>query len=220
MPFSSPHYPNLALGLLKPLAERAGATCDVRYFSLDYLEFLGADAYAPLTEPSIYMAQAGEWVFAAAADPRIDPDGLGFLTDVLLRQHPDAYRPALLMALLGHGAAPPPSSSAASMPSIGTATPWSASPRRSSRLWRRWPSRGASGRAIRASRSRWAAPTARTRWGGNCWPNTTASMRSAWARASTPSPRSSAFGQAPRWTASLASPCAGARPRPGRPHGY
>ena len=97
----SPHYPSLALGLLQPLAEHAGAACDVRYFSLDYLEFLGAHVYATLTEPSIYMAQAGEWVFAAAADPRIDPDAVGFLTDVLLRQHPDAYRPALLMALLG-----------------------------------------------------------------------------------------------------------------------
>lgn len=100
MPFSSPHYPNLALGLLKPLAEQAGAVCDVRYFSLDYLDALGAHPYASLTEPPIYMAQAGEWVFAAAADSRLDPDSAGFFTDVLLRDHPDAYRPALLLALM------------------------------------------------------------------------------------------------------------------------
>ncbi len=100
MPFSSPHYPNLALGLLKPLAEQAGAVCDVRYFSLDYLDALGAHPYASLTEPSIYMAQAGEWVFAAAADSRLDPDSAGFFTDVLLRDHPDAYRPVLLLALM------------------------------------------------------------------------------------------------------------------------
>lgn len=100
MPVSSPHYPNLALGLLKPLAEQAGAECDVRYFSLDYLDALGAGAYAALTEPSLYMAQTGEWVFAAAADPRVDPDSVAFLTDVLLRHHADAYRPALIRALL------------------------------------------------------------------------------------------------------------------------
>ena len=100
MPLSSPHYPNLALGLLKPLAERAGAACDVHYFSLDYLDALGLDAYAALTDPSIYMAQAGEWVFAAAADPRLDPDGAGFFTDVLLRHHREAYRPALILALM------------------------------------------------------------------------------------------------------------------------
>ena len=100
MPFSSPHYPNLALGLLKPLAEQAGAVCDVRYFSLDYLDALGLDAYAALTEPSIYMAQAGEWVFAAAADPRLDPDDTAFFTNVLLRHHADAYRPELLLALM------------------------------------------------------------------------------------------------------------------------
>jgi len=100
MPFSSPHYPNLALGLLKPLAEQAGAACDVRYFSLDYLDAVGADGFAALTEPSIYMAQAGEWVFAAEADPRIDPDDSFFLTDVLRRHHPEAYSAALLLALL------------------------------------------------------------------------------------------------------------------------
>jgi len=100
MPVSSPHYPNLALGVLKSLAEQAGAGCDVRYFSLDYLDALGLDAYAALTEPSIYMAQAAEWVFAAAADPRIDPDGVAYFTDVLQRHHPEAYYPALILALM------------------------------------------------------------------------------------------------------------------------
>jgi len=100
MPVSSPHYPNLALGLLKPLAEKAGAGCDVRYFSLDYLDALGLEVYSALTEQSIYMAQAGEWVFAAAADPRLDPDDAEFFTDVLLRHHAEAYRPALILALM------------------------------------------------------------------------------------------------------------------------
>ncbi len=100
MPFSSPHYPNLALGLLEPLAKQAGTVCDVRYFSLEYLDALGLDAYAAPTDPSIYMAQAGEWVFAALADPRLDPDDAGFFTDVLLRHHAAAYRPALLLALM------------------------------------------------------------------------------------------------------------------------
>ncbi len=100
MPQSSAHYPNLALGLLKPLAEQAGAACDVRYFSLDYLDAVGIDAYATLMDPSIYMAQAGEWVFAAAADPRLHPDDPKFFTDVLLRHYAEAYRPALILALM------------------------------------------------------------------------------------------------------------------------
>ncbi len=99
MPFSAPYYPNLALGLLKPLAEQAGASCAVRYFSLDYVDAL-PDDYEALTEPGLYMAQAGEWVFAAAADPRVDPDDVTFLTEVLARHHAPHYRPTLLLALL------------------------------------------------------------------------------------------------------------------------
>lgn len=99
MPFSAPYYPNLALGLLKPLAEQAGAACAVRYFSLDYVDAV-PEGYEALTEPGLYMAQAGEWVFAAAADPRINPDDVTFLTDVLARHHAAQYRPSLLLALL------------------------------------------------------------------------------------------------------------------------
>ena len=99
MPFSAPYYPNLALGLLKPLAEQAGAACTVRYFSLDYVDAM-PDGYEALTEPGLYMAQAGEWVFAAAADLRINPDDVTFLTDVLARHHAPQYRPSLLLALL------------------------------------------------------------------------------------------------------------------------
>ena len=100
MPMSSPHFPNLALGLLKPLAEAAGAVCDVRYFSLDYADAIDSATFTALAHPSLYMSQAAEWVFAAAADPRLDPDDPSFLLQVLQRDHAEALHPALMLGLM------------------------------------------------------------------------------------------------------------------------
>lgn len=107
MPFSAAHYPNLALGLLKPAAEAAGARCEVRYFSLDYIDFAGAETYALLTEPALYMAHIGEWVFAPAADPRLGAAETGFLTEVLAREFPAHYTPDRLFAYLAAREAAP-----------------------------------------------------------------------------------------------------------------
>ena len=67
MPLSVPHYPSLGLGLLKPALQALGERCDIRYFSLDYVEEIGAGDHACLTDPAIYMAHVGEWVFARVA---------------------------------------------------------------------------------------------------------------------------------------------------------
>ncbi len=53
-----------------------------------------------MTNISIYTAQAGEWAFAPAADPRFDVNDVSFLTDVLERDYPAAYNSTLVMALL------------------------------------------------------------------------------------------------------------------------
>lgn len=100
MPFSSPHYPNLALGLLKPAIERLGIGCDVRYFSLDYLAAIGAAAHDALTDVRIYMAQVGEWVFAPAANPELDPTDTRFLSACFAREHADHYGVERLMTFL------------------------------------------------------------------------------------------------------------------------
>ena len=100
MPFSAAHYPNLALGLLKPAAEAAGYDCDVRYFSLDYIRHVGVEAYALIADPRAYMAQAGEWVFAGAANDSQDIDDSAFLTDVFAAELPELHTPQRLLALL------------------------------------------------------------------------------------------------------------------------
>ncbi len=102
MPFSSPHYPNLALGLLQAILNDAGMGCRTRYFSLDYIEHaaLGPGEYDVLDDVAIYAAQAGEWAFAPAADPSLDVDDVSFLTEVLQRDFPASYNSTLVLALL------------------------------------------------------------------------------------------------------------------------
>ena len=85
MPVSVPHYPSLGLGLLKPALEAIGEHCDVRYFSLDYVDYIGAESHACLTDVAYYMAHVGEWVFSGVAHGQGDQPGLGFLVDCFAR---------------------------------------------------------------------------------------------------------------------------------------
>ena len=85
MPVSVPHYPSLGLGLLKPALQAVGERCDVRYFSVDYVDFLGSESHACLTEVAYYMAHVGEWVFSGVAHGRAEETGLGFLVDCFAR---------------------------------------------------------------------------------------------------------------------------------------
>ncbi len=101
MPLSAPHYPSMGLSLLKPALERAGLACEIRYFSLDYVDRLGADAHDCLTDPRYYMAHVGEWVFAAAAHDGVPrDDGLGFFTEYFQKAYAEHYTPARLMTFL------------------------------------------------------------------------------------------------------------------------
>ncbi|MFI4987847.1 MAG: RiPP maturation radical SAM C-methyltransferase, partial [Alphaproteobacteria bacterium] len=101
MPLSAPHYPSMGLSLLKPALEGAGLACEIRYFSLDYVDRLGADAHDCLTDPRYYMAHVGEWVFAAAAhDGAPADDGLAFFTEYFQKAYAEHYTPARLMTFL------------------------------------------------------------------------------------------------------------------------
>lgn len=105
LPLSSARYPSLALGLLKPAIQRAGVNCDVRYFSLDYIDAIGAEAFACLSDMQYYTALVGEWVFAAAArdgpdTTDDDAEELQYLSDVFMPKCPPRELAARLVEVL------------------------------------------------------------------------------------------------------------------------
>lgn len=100
LPISTAHYPNLALSLLKAAVVRTGVGCDVRYFSLDFLEHVGADTHDMLSEPRTYMSLVGEWIFAGAADRSENSDQLEYLTGFFQRTYPDLASASRFMTYL------------------------------------------------------------------------------------------------------------------------
>ena len=106
LPLSSARYPSLALGLLKPAVERIGVGCDVRYFSLDYIDAIGTEAFACLSDMQYYTALVGEWVFAAAAHDKgashseEGGEELQYLSDVFMEKCPPRELAARIVAVL------------------------------------------------------------------------------------------------------------------------
>ncbi|MDQ2803631.1 MAG: RiPP maturation radical SAM C-methyltransferase [Pseudomonadota bacterium] len=100
MPLSVPHYPSLSLGLLKPVLHAIGERCEVRYFSLDYVDHIGAESHACLTDVAYYMAHVGEWVFSGAAHGHPDGAGLSFLVECFAREYPAFNTAARLSTFL------------------------------------------------------------------------------------------------------------------------
>jgi len=100
MPLSVPHFPSMGLSLLKPALTRLGVRCDVRYFSLDYVDRLGPHAHDCLTDSDYYMAHVGEWVFSAAVSGRAELEDLRYLTEFFQPGFPEHYTVSRLMAFL------------------------------------------------------------------------------------------------------------------------
>jgi len=104
LPHSSAHYPSLALGLLKSAVAELGIGCDVHYFSLDYLEEIGPDAFECLTNVKYHSALVGEWVFADAAHDReaavASSESLCYLTEVFYSEYPQYYSASRLLTIL------------------------------------------------------------------------------------------------------------------------
>jgi len=76
LPFADLDTPAIGVSLLKAEIARLGYTSQVRYFALDFAEFLGTDIYGVLSargrEDTVYQVAptetlVGEWVFARAA---------------------------------------------------------------------------------------------------------------------------------------------------------
>jgi ribosomal peptide maturation radical SAM protein 1 len=104
LPLSSAHYPSLALGLLKSAIAKLGIGCDVGYFSLDYLEEIGPDAFECLRDTEYHTALVGEWVFAGAAHDgeaaATGSDELRYLTDVFRAEYPEYCSASRLLTIL------------------------------------------------------------------------------------------------------------------------
>ncbi len=107
MPFAEVNLPSPALSLLKPVLQREGIACDVRYFSLDFAAFVNDnDTYrAGNARPIV-----GEWVFSeelfgelapsyeAGTSPKLDSDSPGgseldipFIREKLQLMRPKAH---------------------------------------------------------------------------------------------------------------------------------
>ena len=88
MPFASPRWPNLALGLLKAALARQGVACDVVYLNLDFAEQIGLEDYLWLAD-SFGFVLGGERLFAKqffGADRM--PDDERYYREVLLKSDP------------------------------------------------------------------------------------------------------------------------------------
>ncbi len=88
MPFASPRWPNLALGLLKAVLAGQGIACDVVYLNLDFAEQIGLEEYLWLAD-SFGFVLGGERLFAKhffGAD-RL-PDDERYYREVLLKSDP------------------------------------------------------------------------------------------------------------------------------------
>ena len=66
MPYGALERPALGLGLLKATLTEAGTACDVRYFSLEFADYIGAEEYRWVQSDLPHIAFAGEWTFAGA----------------------------------------------------------------------------------------------------------------------------------------------------------
>ena len=85
MPFAALERPSLGLGLLKPLLERAGVACDIRYLAFDFAEFVGLEDYLWVYGGLPYTAFAGDWTFTRSLyGDRPDVDA-GYAEQILRR---------------------------------------------------------------------------------------------------------------------------------------
>ena len=89
MPFASPRWPSLGLGLLKAGLARQGIACDVVYLNLDFAEQIGLEDYLWLAD-SFGFVLGGERLFAKHffGEGRL-PDDERYYREVLLRSDPE-----------------------------------------------------------------------------------------------------------------------------------
>ncbi len=83
MPFGALEWPALGIGLLQAALSERGLSCDGRYLTFDFADFIGVDEYQWICHEAAYAAFAGDWVFAGALhgpDPEQDN---GYVEEVL-----------------------------------------------------------------------------------------------------------------------------------------
>jgi ribosomal peptide maturation radical SAM protein 1 len=88
MPFASPRWPNLGLGLLKAALARRGIACDVVYLNLDFAEQIGLEDYLWLADAFGFVL-GGERLFAKHFFGEDGlPDDEQYYRDILLQSDP------------------------------------------------------------------------------------------------------------------------------------
>jgi ribosomal peptide maturation radical SAM protein 1 len=64
MPFGPITRPAIGISLLKPMVERSGIPCDIRYLNLFFAEIVGQEVYLTLSESCPTSALIGDWMFS------------------------------------------------------------------------------------------------------------------------------------------------------------
>ncbi len=83
MPFGALERPAFGISLLKAGAREAGFDCDLRYLTFPFAQFIGVERYQWFVTGAPYTAFAGDWAFAAAANPTVRLDDVAYVRDVL-----------------------------------------------------------------------------------------------------------------------------------------
>ena len=90
MPFGPLVYPSIGLSLLKSSLAPLSIPTQVRYFSLQFADYIGLSLYSHLTAgyPATFDL-LGEWLFVRALFGSDKVDDVGYIEDVLRGQSPD-----------------------------------------------------------------------------------------------------------------------------------
>lgn len=83
MPFTSLQHPSLGPALLAEHARRTGIPTVEKFFGFDFAEAIGLDAYQMLSDPRLYHAQIGEWIFSGLVHPRPESASIEYVSSIL-----------------------------------------------------------------------------------------------------------------------------------------
>ena len=83
MPFGALERQALGLSLLKPQLERNGISCEIRYLTFPFAEFIGDENYQWISNDVPYTAFAGDWVFRRALYGQHDQEEHAYVQEIL-----------------------------------------------------------------------------------------------------------------------------------------
>lgn len=99
MPCAAVNYPAMGISLLKAGLVNEGFPCDVKYFNLDYVEFVGYDKFDQAIDNASFSQFRGEWVFSHLVFPQLKKRDFDYLTHVVLTDDQNIHRLQQLLEL-------------------------------------------------------------------------------------------------------------------------